>query len=307
MQVLVNPHCAGGRGGRKWQVLAPSLQQRYPGIRCQIIPEESALQPAVIRALHQGERTFIAGGGDGTVNRLLNVLLNAPANNAELTLGAIGLGSSNDFHKPFRAAATLQGVPLRIDSAHSYPCDVIQIRCFQDGQMQQTYGIINASIGIAARANARYNSRGRLLRAIQQISVDAAILLSVLRTIATYHNFPCRITQNQNAAQEYRLTNLGVIKNPHFGGQLCYDTPVACDDGWLAVNLCEGMSRLQTLGILGRLYRHHFAGRPHTASWQSTRLTVSSARQFDLEIDGEVLQTSNVEFRVLPQKIRCCA
>lgn len=307
MQVLVNPHCAGGRGWRKWQALAPELRHRYPGIHCQVVPEKAALQPAVLRALREGERTFIAAGGDGTVNRLLNVLLDAPVDSAELTLGAIGLGSSNDFHKPFCTAAMRQGIPLRLDASHSRPCDVIGIRCFQDGRMQQTYGIINASIGITARANAGYNARGRLLRALQRISLDAAILLSTLKVIATYHSIPCRIVPGQNSGQECRLTNLGIIKNPHFGGRLCYDTPVACDDGWLVANLCEGMSRRQTLGILGQLYRHHFAGRPHTASWRTTRLTVSSARRFDLEVDGEVLQTSKAEFSILPQKIRCCA
>lgn len=160
MQVLVNPHCAGRKGWRKWQALAPALQQRYPGIRCQVIPGEAALPPAVIRALREGERTFIAAGGDGTVNRLLNTLLNAPVEARELTLGAIGLGSSNDFHKPFNPASMLQGIPLRLDETRSRPCDVIQVRCLQDGRMEQKFGIINASIGIAARANARYNARG---------------------------------------------------------------------------------------------------------------------------------------------------
>lgn len=307
MQVLLNPHCAGGKGWRKWQALAPALRQRYPGIRCRIIPEEAALRPVVIRALCEGERNFIAAGGDGTVNRLLNALLDAPVDSAELTLGAIGLGSSNDFHKPFRPAAMLQGFPLRLDVSHSRLYDIIQIRCLQGGRMQQTCGIINASIGITARANAGYNARGKLLCALQRISVDAAILLSALKVIATYRNIPCRIVLGQNTEMEYRLTNLGIIKNPHFGGRLCYDTPVACDDGWLVANLCEGMSHRQTLGILGQLYRHRFAGRPHTASWRTTRLTVSSMQPFDLEIDGEVLQTREAEFSISPQKIRCCA
>ena len=57
-------------------------------------------------ALARGTRVFIAAGGDGTAHALLNALVDAPGRPPldALALGAVGLGSSNDLHKPVRHA-----------------------------------------------------------------------------------------------------------------------------------------------------------------------------------------------------------
>lgn len=54
----------------------------------------------------------IAVGGDGTVNLLAQALLES-VEWREISLGALGTGSSNDFHKPRRKR--FHGLPARLD------------------------------------------------------------------------------------------------------------------------------------------------------------------------------------------------
>src|SRR5437016_2873987 len=91
--VVLNPNAHGGRARQLWhRITRPAgwtvVDRDYSG--------------AVSSAVHNGERSFVAAGGDGTVNALLNAIVaceNRPPLE-EFTLGAVGLGSSNDFHKP---------------------------------------------------------------------------------------------------------------------------------------------------------------------------------------------------------------
>ncbi len=118
--------------------------------------------------------------------------------------------------------------------------------------------------------------------------MNAAIVASVIETIATYRDVECRLTIDGADAGTFLVSSLGVIKNPHFAGSFCYDTPIEPDDGKLGVNLCERLTRFQVLATLAALSRKRFSGRPKTRTWIGERVLVEGARSFALETDGEV-------------------
>jgi diacylglycerol kinase family enzyme len=109
------------------------------------------------------------------------------------------------------------------------------------------------------------------------------------------------------AEHECELSNLSVLKTPHLSGGLRYDTPVATDDGRLAVNLCEGMGRLALIRMLLRLCRGCFLGPRGTRHWKPERVEVLPERPVALEIDGEVVYARRVAFDVLPRRLMVCA
>jgi len=221
--------------------------------------------------------------------------------------GAIGLGSSNDYHKPFPARMRIKGIPIRLNPEQSQWQDLIEIR-YQDrgGGISTRYCINNASLGITAEANALYNANDPVIRGVQRCSIEAAIAVSAVRTIFTYRNLPCRIRIDDGPPFFSRITNLGIIKNPHFAGSLHYELDITPQDGSLGLCLCRGMSRPQAVRILVRLYQGRFQDLPGTSSWIAARAAVSCGRRFALEMDGEVVRTRNAEFRVLPKTVRCC-
>jgi len=307
MRVLINPYCDFGRGREKWESVAPALRQRFGDFQVQTIDSPRGLISQVRLALEEGETVFIAAGGDGTVNLVLNALL-ACSDPKGLVLGAVGLGSSNDFHKPFRPEATVAGTPVRMDVANSRPCDVIaaQVRnC--GGPHPIRYSLINASVGITAEANAFYNSRRRSIVLAKRLSHGAAVIAAALRTIIRYRNIIGTLSVDGDGGRPCEVTNLGIVKNPHFAGSLCYDTEVAPDDGTMAVNLSEGMTRKEAVSTLLHLYRREFSGRPKTRTWRTNRLVFESAHSFALELDGEILTTDRAVFSLQPKLIRCCS
>ena len=267
----------------------------------------SSLRGQVQSAWDEGERVFIAAGGDGTCNLLLNSLLNLPSVRREYCLGAIGLGSSNDFHKPFRREAMVWGIPVRLGWKESIKTDVIEIRYKEGGtKLTSRYGLINASVGITAQANALYNSRCAFISLMKKISQDAAVVACALNTIFTYSNIPCTLTLDKYNRFSTRLTNLGIIKSPHFAGGLCYDMKVGPGDGCLGVNIGTNMSKFEAVRTLARLYRKKFSGYAKTQSLRAKKVLIESSASFALEIDGEVVSARYADFTIIPQAVWCC-
>jgi diacylglycerol kinase family enzyme len=261
---------------------------------------------AVRRAVQDGIRVFIAAGGDGTVNALGNALVEARDGHPleAFIIGAVGLGSSNDYHKPY--ADRVRGIPVKANPEKSRPRDVCRARYVAaDGSQHQRHFIISASMGATAEANAFFNSGDRIQRWLKPRWTGGAILYSALATIATYRNIPARMVLDEEEF-ESDVTNLSVLKTPYLSGSFRFDTPVAKDDGYLSVNLCEGLSRLSTLGTLVDLARGKFIGRPGRRHWQARRLTVEPDRPAALELDGEVTVVRKVVFDVLEERIREC-
>lgn len=307
MIVFLNPYSDHGKARTKWNKIRVTLRHRLGDFRVEQAGSPDSLKHLVSQALQKdGPVKLIAAGGDGTVHQLLNAVMQMNASD-RVVLGAVGIGSSNDFHKPFRPNTFIDGVPVRADFRHSRLFDVIRIT-FRDprGHARTRYSLINASIGITAEGNALFNNKDSLINYVQKISENMAIMTAALTAIFRYRDVKCRLKVDDGPWMPVSISNLGIIKNPHFTGSLCYDTSIRPDDGVMGVNLCTGLSLAERVRLLMALQKGRFSGLPKTQCWKAGKAAVKSDRYFSLEMDGEVFPACAAEFKILPQKIRCC-
>jgi diacylglycerol kinase family enzyme len=296
--VLLNPNARRGRGRARYAEVKAHIDNVFDTY---VIETESTGNDSPIRAaLDDGIRIFIAAGGDGTVNALIDALVRLRGAIAldDLTLGAVGLGSSNDAHKPLKRE--IAGIPVRIDAQHAVPRDVGMARW--DGGERAF--IVSASVGVTAAANALFNREDIVLRLLKRWWVGGAIIWAAVRTIATWRNLSATLIV-RDTSSVIALTHLGVAKTLWLAGGLHYDTPV--EPGQFAVNLCEGMGRLRTISTLAALARGRFVGLPGTRSWSTRGASLILDESCDLELDGEIFRASRVSFELLQERIRLCA
>ncbi len=310
--VLLNPTARSGAAERLWRDVEPevALHTRPRVVRSD--PDGDCLD-AVRDAVGNGVHVFVAAGGDGTVHTLTNALYRAAADfsigGTPFTLAAVGLGSSNDFHKPFRRR--IKSVPLRSDPAVTRLQDVGVAHYLDDrGLGRQRVFLISASVGMTAEANAAFNAPGPLTRSLGKHSAALGIACAALDTLARFRNFQVTLAVGGERpfVRRVELTNLGIMKTPFLSGWMRFDTPVAPDDGLFAINLCVGLTRAQALAVMVDLSRGRFlaSGRAGTHHFRAPSLTVEAARPFALELDGEILHTKRVGFELLPRSLRCC-
>lgn len=308
MIVLLNPKSGGNTATAKWKTVEPMLRgSGYPFSKY-TLDDHTPLKRILLDGLRRCETDFVAAGGDGTVNMLLNSILEtiAPEQLHAVRIGAIGLGSSNDFHKMPAGTKLKTGIPCHIDFSSVKPRDVGCLDCIVDGRPVTRYFLNNSSLGVTAEANARFNSPGKLLEVLKRFYTPGAIFATAFLTIAAFKCLDAYLQLDGRRKQHISLSNLAVLKNPHVTGTLCYPIPPALNDGLVHLALCKSMSRLGLLKLLWTLSRRSYPLNPGIEFRIANFVTVESKSPFAVEFDGEVVTTCKVRFRILPKRVQVC-
>jgi diacylglycerol kinase family enzyme len=310
MIVILNPNAGGGTAQATWCRIEPRVREIVGEFELATVDRPEWVHRLVADRLEQGETDFVAAGGDGAVNLVATCLLeSAPVEDlGRIRLGAIGLGSSNDFHKPQSDHGRIDQVPYRLDFDAASLVDVCHVDYTdQDGRRHHRPWLINASIGATAEANGFFNRPDPLLRFLKRHATGLAILYAAVVTLLRRPSRKLVFSLDGHASQQARVANLGVVKNPHFTGALRYDSPHCPDDGQFYVHMLANVTRPRLLLALARLSRGRFSGQRGARSWRATRLVVRAETPFALEGDGEVVFTSDASFSVIPRQLKVAA
>jgi diacylglycerol kinase (ATP) len=308
MFILLNARSNDGRGRRKWEESRSELEERFPGQEFRVAENPGDLAARLGEEYARGERVFAAAGGDGTVNYLLNAIMNADGlNPALITLGAIGLGSSNDFHKPYDPGRrTRAGIYFRLDATRTLPANVGRADYEDENGLARThYFMINASLGIIARGNYLFNIDEGLVRWLKPRWVTGTIWYLTLRTLITSENVPLRLAVAGDRL-ETEATTLSVVLNPHFTGSLSYGCGDYSRRDAFGVALCERMGIPERLRTLSSLSKARFQGLPKTRFWESPFVEIDTVRPSPFEMDGEVVLARKIRVRLLKGAIQTC-
>jgi len=308
MLVIVNSSAAGGTALSKWNNIKAIVFPKDSSCNANIINGDlSFARQLIIESIRKGEKEFVAAGGDGTINFLLNSLFRSQqfCNLKKIKIGAIGIGSSNDFHKPF-SNNEKHFIPVKINFSEAKLRDVGVITyCINDKTITK-YFLINASIGLTAEANKFFNSPDRILKLLKKRHTLSAIYYTALKTILLHHNIKVNINSNAHGKIESQLTNIGIIKNPFFSGDLSYDSPIEYNNGYFHVHCCNNFSKLDSLYLLWALANKKFHAVKKARSWVMNETNISGEKFFTVEFDGETIETNSVKFRILHEQIKVC-
>jgi diacylglycerol kinase (ATP) len=306
MLVVVNRYAGGGRAAQRWEQVHPLLNGCSEKWSMVMPPDVDAMRSAVVGALKSGETDFVAAGGDGTVNALLNLLITETAGNVGgLRLGAIGLGSSNDFHKPVVPTRLFAGCPVMLGFEEARPRDVGMCVASTPNGVLTRYFLLNGSLGVTARANEFFNHPDRLLNFLKRRSTMLAIGYAALRTVMDAACSVMTVESAGTGSMAANVTYAAIIKSPHVSGGLRFPVAASYDDGQFSVYLYSSLKRrsLVRLAIAMSRGREYRKG---CATWSAASCSFASSQMFAVETDGEVFQAAEVRFSILPQLLKVC-
>jgi diacylglycerol kinase family enzyme len=309
MFILVNPKACGGLALRKWRHMQNYLHDQGCHFDFAMLTGTVRDEEYLTKMLMKGETDFVAAGGDGTINWLLNSLMSCVSTDQckHIRLGAIGIGASNDFHKPFSPKKMFSDIPYAISFDNAQSFDVGCLEFAAGDTMLTRFFLINASIGITAEANDSFNHPNRLLRWLKRIHPTFAITYTALSSIAVFQNFRINLKCHEKGSHTISVSNLGVLKRPYFSGSLHYLTAERCRDGELSIALAERLSRFELLLLLVRLANGNNKQHRVLHTWQSSALTVSADKKFAVEYDGEIVHTRMVHFKNSIKQVKVCS
>jgi diacylglycerol kinase family enzyme len=243
--------------------------------------------PALVRArMNEGRRLFVAAGGDGTVNHVVQALANT-----EGVLGVIPVGTYNHFARDL-------GLPLdwreALDVALGGATKQVDLARAND-----RFFVNNISLGLYPELVSKREARGR------DYPRWKARLFAAYSTL---RKFPyIAVTLESEHHQEVVRTHVLMISNNTYDlGRIGIDAPRnGLEEGRLSVYWLPHVRRYKLMSFIA----HYLAGRVHTTpgfrSFRTARLKVQSRKpHLRAGIDGEVatLETPLV-VTIVPQSL----
>jgi len=307
--IIINPKCRQGTALQRWMSIKQELSTYLPTNFEEAILGHGMDLDAILgdRIAQSSELFIIVAGGDGSINYLINYLMKYQKSHLhKIAIGGIGLGSSNDFHKPI--LKSIKGIPLMIDLEKPWVKHDIGVAKYvaENGISMEKYFIINASIGVTAQANWNFNNPSALLKYVKSKSSSLAIFYTALRTILKHKNISIHIEYNDEKF-ETELSNLNLLKIPYISGNFRYPQSVPFDSGFFGLNLSHHMGTIDLIKLMFDLGKGVYEVDEKKISVYTDRLEVTSKEFFVFEFDGETDKCQSVEIEIVPKAINLIA
>jgi YegS/Rv2252/BmrU family lipid kinase len=296
--VIVNPVSADGRTGRDWPKNEPLLRRLLPPFTVRTTSGPNQAPELAYQAVEQGYTTVVVHGGDGTVNEVINGLLEHTKFET-ISLAILPYGTGADLvrtlgisHAITAAAHQARGNVLRkIDVGSARFLDL-------NGNPCRRHFLNVTDVGFG----------GDLVRYVNSHSKKWGGKLSFFRgllvTLFQYRNKRLRIGLDDRPPFEAKVSSIVIANGQYFGGGMWVAPPARMDDGVLEVVVVGDVSRIEVLTNTRRLYRGTLAEHPKVQAFQARSITLESDEEVLIDMDGELVGRLPVRFELLPRKIK---
>ncbi|RME81340.1 MAG: diacylglycerol kinase family lipid kinase [Caldilineae bacterium] len=242
-------------------------------------------------AVEQGFDPVVAAGGDGTINEVVNGMLQA-GGVLQARLGVLPLGSANDM-------AYQWGIPLDIEAACRLLVDAPHERSIDVGWINDRVFANDVTIAFGAQVNIEAAT-------IKRLRGSLIYLAGVFKALARYR-LPTVTFEWDDGKLENRRILLAYVGNGWRTGGVFYLTPQAVvDDGLLDFIFGDAMGRLQTLRLLPQTFSGSHIHDPRVHMTRCTWLRVTSEDPLPVLADGEIIyrDAHELDIRVVPGALR---
>jgi YegS/Rv2252/BmrU family lipid kinase len=250
------------------------------------------------RAIEDGWRQILAVGGDGTMNEIVNGCFRQQAcPTSEIRLAMITVGTGNDWGRMFDIPTEYEKAVAVISAGRLLVQDVGVVYYFQGTRRMKRFFINIAGLGFDALVCKRTN-----IQKEKGKSGKALYFWNLLRSLLSYSSTTTEIDIDGRILRNEVFTmSLGIGK---FSGGGMMQTPHAIpDDGLFDITLIKKMRKGEIIRNLKLLYNGNILEHPKIEGYQGKVILIDSDPLIHLEVDGESLGHSPIEFRILPKSI----
>lgn len=297
LTVIVNPHAGRRHVGEEIPELERTLNAR--GLPYRLLRTEGRGDATRFakEALEEGRRFVVAVGGDGTVNEVVNGMLNEDGTPVRegAVLGVVAAGSGCDFVRTFGLPGDATRAGAHLAGDNTYPLDVGRVRYTTPDGERGRYFVNIAETGLGAAVAARAE---RMSPRLGQAKYFVGFWLTLPRfAMATVR------VQADRKTYEGPAFLVVVGNGQYYGGGMKVSPRSYPGDGVLDVLVFKG-PKSDAFTMIPRIYRGEHIPNDHVEEFRvRTRLSVDADRPLPIEADGEVLGTTSATFEVLPQPL----
>ena len=298
--VIVNPVAGSGRGLDHFPQISKLLRDEH--ILCEPVFTEHKFHATelTVWAVKQGYRHIIAVGGDGTLHEVVNGLfIQQEADPREVLLGVVAVGTGNDWMRMFGVPRRYQDAVRAIKEQYSFLQDVGVISYEESHYRQSGYMANVAGAGFDAAVNRRFTHlqkkgrRGGWLYA-----------WSMVQTFFGYKSTGVKVWIDDRLVYNNLLFSVAIGICKYNGGGMQQLPDAVADDGMFDVSLIRPIHFWHVLFRFRYLFNGGIYRIRHVLQERGSRIRIESSPEVSVEVDGELLGESPLEFSILHRAIR---
>ena len=289
------------RLGRKRKALEKDIACLAESCGCSTVIHEPEYAGHAIELAHmavqQGYDHVIAIGGDGSLNEVVNGILQNETSSLPV-LGYLPYGSANDFSKSVGITDDIDQLVALINAGKTKLVDVGKAEYeSRKGGRESRYFINIADIGIGGY------TVGIVDKLKPMLGARSAYAIAVMYALITYKR---GVIEYSFDGQEHKGTTLSLVvaNGKYFGDGLCIAPDADITNGKLDLTIIGDVSIFDYLKNLGRLKNGIHLEDPEVSYHVTTELKVSSdGPAYGIDMDGEFVGFGPAMFTVLPKRI----
>lgn len=299
MMLIVNPASANGRTGKQWPGLKAQLEARGLCFDAQFTRGPHEATELARQALHQGYRTIVSVGGDGTTNEVVNGFFapDGQSINPDAELGILPRGTGGDLGRYLNIRRNTDDALNRLLAGKSRLIDLGRVTLTVAGQRLSRLFINVADVGLGGDTCHVVNSTSKALGGF------VSFLWGLLKAVATYHNKRVAVTVDGREVLNGMSLTTVVTNGQFFGGGMHVAPEAQFDDGLFDIILVGDFGKLELVANLKKLYNGTILTHPKVKQVRGRHVTIHCPGAV-VEVDGEEAGLADAEFEILPAALK---
>ena len=299
-QFIVNPQARSGRGARVWEDLKQILENDGIDFEARCTEYAGQAEEFAAEMTADGEEHLIVAlGGDGTVNEVINGILDC----SKVVFGYIPTGSGNDFTRALKIPTDPQKAWESIRRrAQERKMDLGVIEC---GEKQYRFAV-SAGIGFDAAVCHQVN-RSKLKKILNKVGLGKLTYLGVaLNQMIREPICTSEILIDGKQKKRFERTFFAAVMNhPYEGGGFRFCPDARIDDGLLDVIVISGISKWKILFCLPTAFKGKHTKFRGIDLFQCREAAIHFEKAAPIHTDGENVEIEQeMGAHLLPVQIR---
>jgi YegS/Rv2252/BmrU family lipid kinase len=297
--IIVNPHAGLGKANKDWSVISKLLEKADLAFTFEFTQYRQNAKELAVRAIENGCRNLIAVGGDGTLNEIVNGIMEQKiCSSTDIILGVIPVGTGNDWGKMYEIPDDYEGAVDVIRRSNYFIQDAGKVMFFNDGKKQHRYFANIAGIGFDAvvvnKTNKqKENNKGGKFLYLYNLFTS---LFS-----SAYSNAEILMDDKKINSSVFSM-NVGICK--YSGGGMMQVPGAIADDGLFDITLIRKIGKFEVIRNVKNLYDGSFIRNPKVSTSRAKHIIINADPAVFLEVDGESLGTTPLEFEIIPSSLK---
>ena len=275
--LLVNPHARSGAGA--YQSISEALKKAGHRVVKLSEEERAGNSQDLIQKYYENVDLVIIGGGDGSINHVLNALVKT-----KVPLLIYPLGTANLLARSFNIKPDVEELLENIKTGVEVKIDL--------GSVNDIYFINVCGLGISTEVNSKVSKTLKKLTGPLSFWITGLLLLRKLKP------FRMKLCIDDQIPKEIRTWQLTVCNGRKYGAWMTIEPNASYDDGVLHCLSTEVTKTWQAFKLLPSYIKGSYKEDHEVNLLTAHKIEVSSKRPLKIDVDGDVQTKTPAVFEV---------